>query len=223
MGKLVGVMLAFSLGCSSVAAPPVIESFTASPAALPVGGGTVTLAWTTTGASSVSIDQGVGAVTPVASGTQTATATATTTYTLTATNSDASVTKTASVCVSTGGVTAVASSPADFNVCNESFQTAISVTNLTCTPVTVTTIVIDSNPPACNLHGNYTLNPVPTIASGQTLQVFNLLNGTICCNTSPCTINCTSTPTWTVTTSAGVIPAVGNMFSIDISNCNQTC
>ena len=42
---------------------PTIESFTATPSSLPAGGGQVTLSWKTTGASSLSIDQGVGNVT----------------------------------------------------------------------------------------------------------------------------------------------------------------
>jgi hypothetical protein len=41
---------------------PKCESFTASPATLPVGGGNVTLTWDTTNATNASIDNGVGSV-----------------------------------------------------------------------------------------------------------------------------------------------------------------
>jgi len=62
---------------------PTISSFTATPSILPVGGGSVTLSWTTTGATSLSIDNGVGVV----AGSSTVVNVATgTTFTLTAGN-----------------------------------------------------------------------------------------------------------------------------------------
>ena len=63
--------------------PPAIRSFSVTPMSI-VAGQSVTLSWTTTGATSVSIDQGVGTV--AATGTVAVSPAATTTYTLTATN-----------------------------------------------------------------------------------------------------------------------------------------
>lgn len=75
---------------------PVILSFSAMPASLPMGGGKTTLGWKVTGAQSLSIDKGVGAVT---GDSREVTATATTIYTLTATNADGDTTATAAVSV----------------------------------------------------------------------------------------------------------------------------
>jgi len=80
------------------AAAPVISSFTASSTSVTVGGST-TLSWSVTGATSLSINQGIGVVTGTT--TKLVTPTATTTYTLTATNSSGSVTATATVNVNT--------------------------------------------------------------------------------------------------------------------------
>jgi len=79
-------------------APPVINSFTATPSSV-VFGNSVTLAWNVTGATSLSIDQGVGPVTPVTSGSTSVTPTVSVTYTLTATNVAGGATATASVTV----------------------------------------------------------------------------------------------------------------------------
>jgi hypothetical protein len=84
---------------------PTINSFTATPSSLPAGGGSVTLAWTVTGAASLSIDQSVGAVTPVTTGSKSVQVTASTTFTLTATDSSGTSTMTAPVTVAAGPVT----------------------------------------------------------------------------------------------------------------------
>jgi hypothetical protein len=74
---------------------PVISSFAAAPASILLGGSS-TLSWSVSGATSLSINQGVGVVT----GTSTSVSpTATTTYTLTATNGSGSATATAIVTV----------------------------------------------------------------------------------------------------------------------------
>jgi hypothetical protein len=78
---------------------PTINSFTATPPLLTVGGGTVTLAWDVTGASTLSIDNGVGSVSPPTTGSIPVLVGKTTTFTLTATNTAGSSTKTASVAV----------------------------------------------------------------------------------------------------------------------------
>ncbi len=83
----------------SLPALPTIASFTATPATLPVGGGNVTLAWTTTAADTLSIDQGVGIVT---GGSIVVAVTANTTFTLTATNATVPVTAQVAVTVTAG-------------------------------------------------------------------------------------------------------------------------
>jgi hypothetical protein len=109
VGALLGV-LAFA-GCSSGGggggggSGPTINSFTATPTSLPAGGGSVTLAWNVTGATSLSIDQSVGSVTPVTTGSTSANVTATTTFTLTATDSSGNSTMTAQVSVASGPAT----------------------------------------------------------------------------------------------------------------------
>lgn len=94
MGFLV-LALAACNGGGGAATKPVIASFTATPAALPGGGGDVTLAWSVQDATSLSIEPGVGAVTGSSLLVRVA---ATTTYVLTATgpggNTMASVTVT---------------------------------------------------------------------------------------------------------------------------------
>ncbi len=75
---------------------PPVATLTASPSTI-AAGGTATLAWTTSGAASVAIDQGIGAV--ALSGSRAVTPAATTTYTLTATNAGGATTATAVVTV----------------------------------------------------------------------------------------------------------------------------
>ena len=83
----------------TVVPAPVIGSFTATPPSI-APGGTSTLAWTVTGATGLSLDQGIGAVTGTSRNVSPA---VTTTYTLTAVNSvggvTASTTATATVTV----------------------------------------------------------------------------------------------------------------------------
>lgn len=89
--SLLLVLAATLTACPPVAVEkPVIKSFTSSAPndTLAAGGGSVTLSYVVTGASSLSIDQGVGALTALTTGTKIVTVpNATTTYTLTAKNS----------------------------------------------------------------------------------------------------------------------------------------
>jgi hypothetical protein len=78
--------------------PPTIGTFTATPAAISAGQSSI-LAWTVVGATSLSIDPGVGTV---AGATVSVTPTATTTYRLTATNAAGSMTALATVTVASG-------------------------------------------------------------------------------------------------------------------------
>src|SRR5262249_8214084 len=80
-------------------AAPVIQSFSASPASLPSGGGTVTLSWSVSGASNIAIDQGVGDVTSVSSNSKAVSVTSSKTFSLTATNAKGSSSQQASVTV----------------------------------------------------------------------------------------------------------------------------
>ena len=73
---------------------PVISAFTPSPAALTAGQAT-TLAWTVTGATSLTLDNGIGAVTGTSL--QTTPGVGSTPYTLSATNTFGTVTKTVTV------------------------------------------------------------------------------------------------------------------------------
>lgn len=81
----------------TVMATPSITSFTASPNSI-TSGQTSTLAWATTGATSLSLDNGIGSVTGTTS--KAVTPAVSTTYTLTATNAAGSVTATVAVAVS---------------------------------------------------------------------------------------------------------------------------
>lgn len=79
---------------------PVISFFTASPGSITLGASS-TLSWSVSGAPIISINQGVGGVSP--SGTKVVSPAATTTYTLTATNATGTVTQPVQVVVTGGG------------------------------------------------------------------------------------------------------------------------
>lgn len=90
------VLLATLAGCGGGtddggAAPPQITSFSANPTSISAAGEAVTLNWVVLGATGLSIDQGVGAVTGTS---VVVNPDATTTYTLTASNSSGSVSDT---------------------------------------------------------------------------------------------------------------------------------
>ena len=96
---LLAGLAAILVACPTPLVAPVITTFTATPETLPIGGGSSTLTWATTGAATLTIDQGVGVVT----GTEKAiTVTTTKSYILTATNSAGSVQKTVTITVATG-------------------------------------------------------------------------------------------------------------------------
>jgi len=77
--------------------PPVLATFTSSPASLPAGGGTVTLTWTSTNAASVAISGFSGIFST--SGSTTVSVTSSTSWTATATGPGGTSSKTASVTV----------------------------------------------------------------------------------------------------------------------------
>lgn len=101
---------------SVVSAPPAAPSgtFSASPSTIILGQST-TLSWTSANATSASIDNGVGSVTPVAGGSVVRSPTTTTTYTLTLTGPGGSTPKTASVTVLQPPTSSISASPSTIN------------------------------------------------------------------------------------------------------------
>jgi hypothetical protein len=96
---VVAVLLGFAACSSGSSTGPTITTFTATPSSLPTAGGSVRLAWNVTGATALSINQNVGPVTPLTTGSTTVQVTAATTFTLTATDASGSSTATAAVTV----------------------------------------------------------------------------------------------------------------------------
>jgi PKD repeat protein len=174
-------MAACNNGGTSV---PVIASFAATPTSV-VRGGSSTLSWSVTGAESISIDNGIGAVTGTS---VVVTATTTTTYTLTATNAGGPATSTATVTVTPFPVPVIASfaaTPASI-VVGASATLAWSVTGATSisidngigavtgtsavvTPTTTTTYTLTATnaggPATSTATVTVTPFPVPVIAS----------------------------------------------------------
>jgi len=91
----------------TVSTPPVV-SITATPGSI-APDGSANLAWTSQGATSVSIDQGIGAVS--ASGNRTVNPTVTTTYTITATNEFGEATDSVTVVVHPQPTVSISASP----------------------------------------------------------------------------------------------------------------
>jgi hypothetical protein len=96
---------------TTASVPPLLTAtLTSSPASI-TSGSASTLTWSTTNATSISINQAIGTVS--ASGTRSVSPTATTTYTLTATNGTSSVTATASVTVTAPAALVITNPAAD--------------------------------------------------------------------------------------------------------------
>jgi hypothetical protein len=106
-------------GSDAGSGAPVIASFTASPATVSAGG-SATLSWSVSGATSLTINNGVGNQTALTTGSAPVTVNATTTFTLSATN--ATGTTTATTTVTVGSPT-----------------TAPTITSFTANPTTVAT------------------------------------------------------------------------------------
>lgn len=99
-------LVTLAVGCGSSGGPaspgtsaPTIHQFTAAPATLPAGGGTVTLSWDVSDATALTVDPGLGAVTPATSGTRSVQVTGSTAFILHATGAGGSATASASVTV----------------------------------------------------------------------------------------------------------------------------
>src|SRR3989338_8678886 len=107
-----------------VSTPPSEDpscTITATPASITAGNSS-TLSWTSTNATSGAIDNGAGAMTPIAGGTKTVSPTTSTLYTATVTGAGGQATCEASVDVTTGG------SPYLDLITDPTFQTAIQAT-----------------------------------------------------------------------------------------------
>jgi len=109
--------------------PPVINAFTASPTSISAGGSS-TLSWNVTGATSVTLSPGGGSV--PASGSAVATLSSTRTYTLTATNSAGSVYRSVTVTVAAAPASPPPASPpaspppADAAACEQALFNAVN-------------------------------------------------------------------------------------------------
>lgn len=94
--------------------PPPTCTLTANPSSIHPGDST-TLSWTTTNGTSFSIDNGIGAVTPVDSGSATAAPSTTTTYTGTVTGPGGTATCKTKVTITTGPTCSLSASPTQVN------------------------------------------------------------------------------------------------------------
>lgn len=126
-------------------------------------------------------------------------------------------------CVVDGGLTASVTAPSLYNVCGEPFQTQITLTNTSCQTVQVTkaSLAPGPGPNPCAFSGSYAVDAA--VGPGDAGTVFNLTNGTICCQPGPCDINCGGTIDWTLTTSAGPVTAVSPQYSVNMTGCTQGC
>ena len=166
---------------------PSIQSFTASPTGISAGGSS-TLSWATTGATSISISPGAF-TSNLASGTTSVSPSSTTTYTLTATNAAGFVTATATVTVQaasaptilsftayptsiTAGASAMlswyTSGATSISISPGSFTSASANGSTTVTPTTTTTYTLT----ATNAAGHNTATATVTVtASSGTLKI----------------------------------------------------
>jgi phospholipase C len=136
----------------TVHANPPTAKLTAAPTTITIGN-SATLTWSTTNATSVSIDNGIGTV--AASGSTTVKPTATTTYTLTATGVGGTVTATATVTVAELMPTAkLAAAPSSI--------TAGETSTLTWTTTNATTVSIDQGIGVVSPSGTTVVSPTNT-------------------------------------------------------------
>jgi len=131
---------------------PVINSFSASPTSITEGGSS-TLSWNISGATSAVIDHNVGDVS-ASSGSRSVSPTVTTTYMLTASNSSGSITD--SVTVSVGNTPSVSLSA------NPSSISEGSSSTLTWTSTNATTVSIDQGIGTVSTSGSRSVSPTVT-------------------------------------------------------------
>ena len=150
---------------------PKCEALTATPTSLPVGGGNVTLAWTTINATGVSIAPTIGSV--ALNGSTTIGITATQTFTLTAANASSS-----DSCVVTVPVEPPVQTPLTCaaNVTLSASPTSISrggESTLTWTTTGVTSVSFNNGITATGLSGSTTVSPTDS-----TTYILTASNGT---------------------------------------------
>jgi phospholipase C len=151
------ILLLFAVGCGAGPHAGVpTATLSASPTTV-VAGSFSTLTWTTTGATTVSIDNGVGAV--QASGTAPVTPTATTTYTITASGAGGTTTAQATVTVTPVATLTITANPTTI----QRGQTSV----LTVTATNAQSVVISNNVdattvPLTSTGGTATVKPART-------------------------------------------------------------
>ena len=205
---------------------PTCDSFTATPANI-CSGGTSTLSWWTTDADSVSIDKGIGSVTPVASGTETVSPTVTMTYELTATNTAGSASCTATVTVWEPPGASISASRTTINE-GQPFTLSWSSSNAASASIdqgvgTVTPNVSGARElrPSAGTH-TYTItasgatqSPCSDATDSVTVTVDAKPTGTISASPNPCTIaasasSCTTTLNWSGSGTTGLLVRVSH-------------
>jgi hypothetical protein len=141
---------------------PAIESFNASPASIKAGEPS-SLSWTVSGATTVSIDQGIGNV--ALTGSRTVSPASTTVYTITGSNSSGSVTATTQVIV-----TGVAAPPLplpspslpviNYFIINPTIVSFGSSVTLSWNVTNATAVTIDNGIGVVDISGSITIMPV---------------------------------------------------------------
>ena len=199
-------------------APPT-GSFSASASPIAPGSSSI-LSWTSSGATTASINSGIGSVTPVSGGSVTVTPGATTTYTLTLTGLGGTITKQVTVTVVPTPTGTFSASPATIGAGSSSTLTWTSA-NATSASInngvgSVTPVAGGSVTVTPTVTTTYTLTltgPTGTITQQATVTVIGTPSGTL--SSSPATINLggTSTLTWsaTNTTSSSINNGVGTV------------
>ncbi|WPB80765.1 hypothetical protein KYC5002_16715 [Archangium violaceum] len=200
---------------------PTISSFTAASAMINVGQST-TLNWEVAGATSLSIEPGVGTV---AGTSVTVTPATTTTYTLTATNEAGSVTATTTVTVrQLPAISSFTAASATINVGQSTTlnwevegATSLSIapavgtvtgTSVTVTPATTTTYTLT----ATNEAGSVTATTTVTVRQRPTISSFTAASATI-------NVGQSTTLNWEVegATSLSIAPGVGTVTGTSVT------
>ena len=186
---------------SGTGAVPTIASFSAAPASITAGGSS-SLSWVTSGATSVAITPGTF-TSAAASGSTSVSPAATTTYTLTATNASGSTTATATVTVNAASkptITSFTASPTSITAGGSSTLSWVTggATSVAITPSTFT---------SASASGSTSVSPAATTT--YTLTATNAAGSTTA--TATVTMNAASKPTITsFTASPASITAGGS-------------
>jgi len=159
-------------------------------------------------------------LTPVTVGSTTAVVTADTVFTLSASNSTGTVSRSVPVCVAAAPVSVALTTPASYG-CGDSFQGELVLTNGSCYEMRVDSITLSFALNACPIPGGPWRGG--GVSPGSWAPVLSGPNGSICCATSPCSLHCSDTAIWTLSTTAGTLTASAP-FTVDLENCNgQLC